>query len=315
MAEISPIKYSSELQVVLFPDNSFYKKSVQETGIADTVETVERPYQGTIGKAKTGQPASLPLQVNIAEDGKDSYNTTLVYAPPIAVDLPGEFALNYNKRQAKQQQQASIINVKCADIAAVNWGPTNAAQIMKTSGSSRASNVIASTGSAIANRKAVTKNDLIAVQNLLMRMNVSGMNGQYWGLVTPDFYSDLMKIAEFVDFEKTGQLTKLQEGIVGRILGMNIIVRSTEDSHTGLVYSNAYAKKTLDAAVASTDCPAALFWNDKLVASAEGVLKTSINPNAPGYLGATIIESWVRFGAAHARYDQKGVVALLEENA
>lgn len=315
MSEISPIKYSSELQKILFPDNSFYKKSVQETGIADTVETVERPYQGSIAAAKAGQPASLPLQVNIATDGKDSYSTTLVYAEPIAVDLPGEFALNYNKRQAKQQQQASAINTKCADIAAINWGPTNAAQILKTSGSSRASNVLLASGSAINNRKAVTKTDLIAVQNLLMRMNISGMSGQFWGLVTPDFYSDLLKIAEFVDFEKTGQVSKLAEGIVGRIMGVNIIVRSTDAAHTGLLYSNAYAKKALGDAVAATDCPTALFWHDKMVASAEGMLKTSVNPNAPGYLGATIIESWVRFGAATARYDQKGVVALVEENA
>jgi hypothetical protein len=52
-----------------------------------------------------------------------------------------------------------------------------------------------------------------------------------------------------------------------------------------------------------------------MVASAEGMLKTSVNAKAPGFLGATIIESWTRFGASWARQDQKGVVALLEENA
>ncbi len=315
MAEISPIKYSKELQKQLFPDNSFYKKAVQETGIADTVSKVERPYQGSIGKGKSGEPASLPLQVNVAKDDSDNYTTTLVYAPPIAVDLPGEFALNYNKRQTKQMQQASIINTRCADIAAVNWGPTTATNILKTSGAARASNVIKAAGGVIGNRKAVTKADMIKVHNLITRMNISGLQGQLWGLVTADFYSDLLALAEFTDYEKTGQASKLAEGVLGRIMGFNIMVRSTDEQHTGLVYSTAYAKNAIDASVLTNDCPGNLFWHDKMTASAEGMLKTSVNLNAPGYLGATIIESWVRFGAAHARYDQKGIVALLEENA
>jgi hypothetical protein len=316
MAEISPIKYSSELQKQLFPDNSFYKKSISESGIADTTERVERPVQGDIGKGKSGVPNSLPLQVNVAKDDADYYSTDLVYAPPILVDTPGEFALNYNKRASKQIQQAGIINTRVATIAAINWGPTNAAQVLKTTGASRSSNVIVTaTGAAIANRKTVAKDDLLKLHNLLMRMNLSGIQGGLFGLVTADFYSDLLKIAEFVDYDKTGNTSKLEAGIIGRIMGIDIMVRATDDQSTGLLYSNAYAKKVIDAEVITTDCPANLFWHDKMVASAEGTLKTSINPDRSEYLGSTIISSWVRFGASWARKDQKGVVVLLEENA
>lgn len=315
MAEISPIKYSKELQKQLFPDNSFYKHSIQETGIADTTKSVERPVQKKLNKAKSGQPTNLPLQVQVAKDDSDSYSTELVYADPIAVDLPDEFALNYNKRATKQAQQAGVINTRVADIAAVNWGPTVAAQILKTSGASRASNVAKDGGGVIANRKAATKADFLKVYNLLMRMNVSGIPGKLFALVTADFYTDLLGIAEFVDYDKTGQTSKLEQGILGRIMGIEIMTRSTEENHTGLLYSAASAKKSIDSAVAATDCPAALFWHDKMVASAEGTLKTSINAKAPGFLGATIIESWTRFGASWARQDQKGVVALLEDNA
>lgn len=315
MAEISPIKYSKELQVQLFPDNSFYKKSISETGIADTVETVERPYQGAIGKAKSGTP-TLPLQVRTARDEKDSYSTVLVYADPIAVDLPDEFALNYNKRASKQVQQAGEINTRIANIAAVNWGPTVATNILKTSGSSRASNVvITASGSAIGNRKAVTKADMIKVHNLLMRMNLSGISGNLYGLITADSYSDLLALAEFVDYDKTGQTSKLEKGIIGRIMGIELMVRATEEQHIGLTYTNGYVKNAIDAAVLTNTCPANLFWHDKMTATAEGMVKTSINANAPGYMGATIIETWARFGASQARYDQKGVIALLEENA
>jgi hypothetical protein len=258
---------------------------------------------------------TLPLQVNITRDDSDYYTTDLVYAPPIAVDLPGEFALNYNKRASKQVQQAGTINTRCATIAAIGWGPTLAAQILKSTGTSRASNVVAATGSAIANRKAILKADMIKVHNLLMRMNLSGIAGNFFGLVTPDFYSDLLGIAEFTDYDKTGNTSKLEAGIIGRIMGIDLMIRSVDDSSTGLLYSSAYAKKAIDAAVVSNDCPANLFWHDKMVASAEGMVKTSVNADKAEYLGATLLSSWVRFGASWARADQKGVVVLLEENA
>lgn len=315
MAEISPIKYSAELQPQLFPDNSFYKKAIMESGIADTTTKVERPVQNSLAAAKSGVPTSLPLQINVAKDDSDYYNTDLVWAQPIVIDTPGEFALNYNKRATKQAQMAATINTRCATIAAINWGPTNAGQILKTTGASRASNVLVPAGTAIGNRKAVAKNDLINVANLLMRMNLSGIQGTFYGLVSADFYSDLQKIAEFVDYDKTGQVSKLEKGILGRIMGIELMVRASDDQSTGLLYSSTYAKKAIDAAVVSNDCPAALFWHDKMVAVAEGVAATSINANAPGYLGGTIIESWVRFGASWARKDQKGVVALVEDNA
>jgi hypothetical protein len=308
MAEISPIKYSSELQKLVFPDNSFYKKSVTETGVADTVTAVERPVQGSKRKAKKGEPTSLPLVINTSKDSKDSYPIDLVYAEPVAVDLPGEYALNYNKRQVKQQQQAAEIETKCADIAVYNWGPTLATNIIQSSGTARASNVVGLTG----NRKAITKDDILNVHNLLMRMNISGAVGKWFGLLTPDCYSDLLKIADFVDYEKTGVSSKLELGIIGRLAGIEFMVRSVDEAHTGLIYTSAKVKKDLDSvALTTSDLPANLFWNDKMVAHAEGIVKTSINANAPGYLGATIIESWLRFGAA-TRLDQRGVVSLVE---
>ncbi len=316
MAEINPIKYSSELQKQLFPDNSFYKHAIKETGVADDVETVERPYQTEIEDAKTGNPNKLPLQANITEDGKDSYSTTLVYAPMLVVDTPSEFALNYNKRQTKQVQQASVINTKCAELTAVSWGPTKSDNIMKTTGSSRASNVIKTAGGTIGNRKAVTKADMVKLFNLLTRMNITGMAGKWYGLVTADFYSDLLQIAEFTDYDKTGQVSKLEQGILGRIMGIEIMTRSNKLSHTGLIYDNAgtAVKNALGDAVLATDRPANLFWHDKMTAVAEGKVKTSVNTNAAGYLGGTTLEAWTRFGAAHARYDEAGVVALLEDN-
>ena len=79
MAEIRTTLYSSELQKLIFPDNSFYKKSIGETGVADKTEQVEKPVQTKISKAKEGKPSSLPLSVETSTDSTKKYNTTLIY--------------------------------------------------------------------------------------------------------------------------------------------------------------------------------------------------------------------------------------------
>lgn len=310
MAEIRPTLYSSELQKQIFPDNSFYKKSIGESGVADTAERVEKPVQTAIGKAKEGKPNALPLSVEVSTDSTKYYNTTLLYCAPLLVDSQSELLVNYNKRATKQMQQAAEINTKAAAYAVKHWRPSKPELILKTSGTGRASNVAGFTS----NRKAVTKEDFLKVLNLMIRMNVSGMGGSWYGMVTADMYTDLLAIPEFVDYYKTGNEGKLKEGIIGRILGIDIFSRSTEEGHNGVLYSGN-APQDGDATVKDSLLSGSLFWNDKMVCRAEGKLNTVVNANAPGYLGGTIIESFARFGADIIRDDQKGVIALLEDKA
>ena len=208
------------------------------------------------------------------------------------------------------EQQAAEINTKVAAYTMAHWSPTKEANILKTSGTARASNIMGFTSQ----RKAVTKEDLLKVLNLIMRMGVSSMGGNWYGMVTADMYTDLLSIPEFVDYYKTGNESRLKEGIIGRILGVDIFQRSTEEGHCGLLY-NGKTPLSGDAEVKDSLLSGALFWNEKMVCRAEGRLRTVINENAPGYLGGTIIESFIRYGADIIRDDQKGVIALLEDKA
>lgn len=311
MAEIRTTLYSKELQKQIFPDNSFYKKSVAETGVADTTETVEKPVQNKIGKAKEGKPNQLPLSIETSTDTKKTYNTTLIYCQPLLIDSQSELMVNYSKRQTKQEQQAGELNNKIAAYAAYHWSPTAKDNILKTTGEARQSNVQGITS----NRKSLLKDDLLRLHNLMMRMNVSGVGGKWYGMVTPDQYSDLLKVPEFVDFYKTGFTNKLEKGIVGIILGIEIFVRTTEEGHAGILYKADGTPLQSDAEVKDTLLTGGLFWNDKMVCRAEGALRTVVNENAPGYMGGTIIECFTRFGADIVRDDQKGVITLLEDKA
>ena len=98
MAEIRTTLYSSELQKLIFPDNSFYKKSIGETGVADKTEQVEKPVQTKISKAKEGKPSSLPLSWNVnGQHEKVQYDIDLLCSPAYRLAV----------RIACQLQQAS----------------------------------------------------------------------------------------------------------------------------------------------------------------------------------------------------------------
>lgn len=299
--------YSRELQKMLYPDNSFVQKSIAERGVADNVETVEKPVQGSIGKAKEGNPSSLPLQVRNVSDGKKNYPTTLLYCEPILIDSQSQLLTNYNKRATKQEQQANELNDKVAAYTLEHWSPNIATNIVKTTGTARATNVAGMSSQ----RKAVTKEDFLKLHNLALRQTM-GQASAWYGLISPDMLTDLLSIEDFVNYEKTGMTTKLEKGIIGRILNFEIYVRSTEAGHSGVLYDSSNRPLSSDSKITDDVLAGALFWNDRAVCRAEGVVRTQVNEGAPGYLGGTIIESWMRYGADIIRDDQRGVIALLE---
>jgi hypothetical protein len=313
MAQISPIKFSRELQKELFPDNSFYKKSRTETGIGPDVENVEIPVAGDIGAAKSGDPALLPLQIEGREDTLKTYPVVQVYTDPQLVRREESIVLNYNKLSDVARALARSIETRVANIAATNWGATLATNIAQTTGTTRASIVTGTTG----NRKGIALNDLLNVRKQFNKMNLPNFGaGSVWGLLTPEMVDDLMKIDKIVDYDKTGELSKLIAGEVGYIAGFNLLMRNNDIGSTGVMYSEATlpVKRTVDEALAVTDNAAAIFWHPAMVRHAEGHAATFIDRGKPEYLGGTLLSSVVRFGATFDRPDQKGIFALVEDN-
>lgn len=306
MAQIQTVVYSKELQKQLFPDNAFYKKSISESGLAADAKTFEIPVLGNVNAAKMQTlETTLPLTITRSNDDKVTGTMHLLYCDPILVEDEEEIVVNYDKRRNKQLQQAAALNTFAADYAAKQWLPTTAGNIIDSTGSNRATGITGLTG----NRKAVTKADMLKVYRLLIRMNVKEQPGGFYGLVTPDCYTDLLTIPDFVDYEKTGNVSRLESGILGRICGIEIMVRSSGGS-IGAWY-NASDSVISETGTAETDRPANLFWHERFVCHAEAHAKTFIKADDPAYLG-TIINSTVRFGAEKCRTDETGTVAIAE---
>lgn len=305
MTQISRTVYSRELQKQLFPVSDFYKKSISETGLAADAATFEIPNLGSVNEAKEDAPTVLPLKVVKSDDSKVTGTMKLLYCDPILIENEEEIVMNYSKRQNKQLQQAASLNAKAGDHAAYQWLPTLSANIVESTGSARATNVVGLTGT----RKALTKADVLGIYNKLLRMNAKQLPGALFGLLTPDAYTDLLAIADFVDYEKIGRADMLAQGVIGKICGIEMMVRS-KNGHIGSLFTSANARtKTITAA--STNRPVNLFWHSGMVCHAESVVRTLINENDATYLG-TVINSTVRFGAEKCREDQAGVLAIAE---
>ena len=311
MAQISPIKFSNELQKQLFPDNSFYKKSRTETGIDPDVENVEIPVAGNVGDAKSGDPVSLPLQIKTREDSKKSYPIEQLYTDPYLVRREESIVLNYSKLQDLAMTLSLSINTRAARIAAVNWGSN--LNIVRTSNTTvRASSLVGATGT----RKKIAKADMLDVLTKFRKMNLPDLGaGSIWGLITPEMAQDLLEIQEFVDADKTGeQASKLLAGEFSFIAGMNLKIRSDDDGSVGVFYDNSGTplKQPIDSAIGAAYNAAAIFWHPMMVRHAEGNAATFIERGKPEYLGGTLLSSVTRFGATFDRPDEKGIVALVE---
>ena len=305
MAEIRPIKFSQELQKELFPDNMFYKKSINETGIGIDVEQVQIPQSAAAGAVGVGVPGSLPLTISERTDDIKSYAVQQLYmVEPQLVTDENEIVTNYNKRMDIITAMAGAINSKAADIAATEWG-SNLNVVRTSDTATRAVEVVGATGT----RLRIKYDDLVAVRAEINRMNAPV--GKWWGLLTPSQIDDLFLLDKITDSERT-QIALVRTGEVGTLFGISIMMRYNATLGTsGVFYDTAGAKKALGAAVVASDCAAGIFWHERLVRHAEGHAKTYIDRDKPEYLG-TIVNSKVRFGATFNRTDEVGTVALVD---
>jgi hypothetical protein len=306
MSEISKVVYASEMSKYLAPNNAFYLKARRIAEAADA-GTFQIPQLSTPASTHKGEADILPAKIKIATDSLLEATMYKFWADPILITNESEVVTNYSKRQNHQMQQAAQIETAIADWAAYQWCPTDSGLIVATTGSARATSVTGLTS----NRKAATKADMINVAKVLRKSNIFSLPGQMYGLVTEDVYADLLAIAEFVDYDKLGVTSKLEMGILGRIGGIEIMSRNNGNNHIGLLMSAAGSRLTA-VGTAATDRPTSIFWHEGYVCYGDSPAQANVTPNAPGYLGGTLLEAWKRAGFSPVRSDGKGTVALVE---
>jgi hypothetical protein len=318
MAEVQNIKFSKEFQRNLYPDDTFAAKSKTDVAPAPNVTTVEIPQAAaavpsTFGAVQAGQ-ANLAnansLTPIVRLNNKLTYDIKVFGTEPTALQGIDLQTISYDKRAELFQEHADVVNEQIANYTAIQWAQetANTDLIINTTDTATRTSIV--TGGYAGLVKRIAKEDIINVRRLFLRMNTP--TNRVFGLVTPEQWEDLLLIPEFVDFEKTGQLSKLKEGMIGRLLGIDFFVRQNPALNANVVYNETTsAKIEYQGAVAVTDTSAAIFWDSSLVRKSQGAAKIFLQNNDPVFK-SDVFSTDARFGATKSRLDGVGVVSLIE---
>jgi hypothetical protein len=319
MAEVIKAKFLREFQRNLFSDNSFWMKAKSDSG-ADDNETINIPQAAgkvgsTFGLIQAGQvdgDNANSLTPKVRLNDKKSYDIEVFGTEAVALQLADLDTISYNKRQELFREHQDVISQDIADFAAVQYAQDtpNASLIIESTGTDLRANIV--TGGFVGNVRKFTKADIINVKRIFHRMNLAGIPGKIYGLITPEQWEDLLLIADFVDYEKMGQESKLKEGVIGRLLGIDFMIpRHNEALNANVVYDAALAKRAYGAALTATETSAGIFFHSGLVRYSKGrgyIYETKKDP----VYKSDIMSADARFGATKSRSDGRGVVSLVE---
>lgn len=305
-AELLKRLFHTEIQPKLFPSNSFLARAMNDDAFVNN-NSVELPHSGTI-PAVTVDRGTLPATIAKRTDAATNYVLEELTTDPTLIGESEGLIIAYNKRASVLDQHANEINKKAASRALFAWaGGTNTAGRVASSGASRA--VDGSSSTQTGNRKKFTVDDILKIKTKFHKDDVVNENVAVSGIAifTPAQLSDLLSIQSIYDASMYGK-GNLPDGVVARILGFDVYVRSST-----VVLDSTDALKAEGAAAAATDQDAAVFYHPNFVRRAVGAIKPFINEDKAEYYGS-LFSMLVRFGAAPARNDNKGIYLLFEDN-
>jgi hypothetical protein len=308
-AELLTRLFTTEIVPQLFPSNSFLSRCRRDDAFVNN-NTVELQNAGTLPDVQVDRVV-LPAQIHQRADVAHNYSLEeLTSDPTLLRDLETLIEMGgMNKRASILEQHINAQNTKMAERALVKWATgITGGQLIPTSGSAR--DATDKTGTQTGDRKAVKLDDIVNVQSVFHSQDVVPDNSEIMGVAVIPYSmkADLLKIAQFTDADKYGR-SSIPSGVLARAFGFDWYVRSS-----ALVLNASNALKAEGAAADTDDQNAAIFYSPSYVRAAVGSIKASVSAYREEFFGH-IMSTIVRFGAAQARNDKKGIVLLYEDNA
>lgn len=283
-------------------DNEFMRYCFDADEFVVQGKIVHIPNAGTPANIVKNRQV-LPAPITKRTDVDVTYELDEYTSDPILLTKADSMWLSYDKR-------ASIIREKMKRMAEdiptdmlYNWAknvPT--AMKVKTTGSTHT----ATAPSATSTRKNLTEKDVRAAQALLNKASVS-KKGRYL-LVDSDLLNQLYDSMSAVQMYAFKEAIDVKNGVVGRLWGFDILERGSV-----LVADTSDVLKTKEAAGATTDNVAALFWQRDMVERAYGTIDLFENPGDATYYGDVF--SAIAFASGRARRNDNIGVGLIIADA
>jgi len=284
----------------LFADNSFLSKAFNADEFVSN-KTVHIPNAGVasgVVKNRTEFPAAVSARTDEDLDfSMDEYTTN-----PIKISNAESVELSYNKRESVLKQDKAALIEEVSNDFILKWSPASD-YVIRTTGAAVVGHVPAATG----NRKAFTKDDVLASMNNFNAKDVP-QEDRYM-LVDAVMYGQLiasLTANESLAFHSTVNVAK---GILGQLHTFNIMMRSKSGRYTA-----ALAAKAWTAAGAATDHAAVLAWHENSVCRAMGENKMFDSIDNPLYF-ADIYSFLVRAGGRPMRKGVEGLIAIVQDTA
>ena len=302
MARASVTQFARDIARNLYPDNSFYKNSIDDSAFIQGAKVV----WGVSG-AKPGihtDPQVFPLPIKEIGDTSAEYALQLLATDPTRIGDIEAMIVNYAMRENALLEHRDTLSERFASNIAYRWAPALAARIIRTTGGATGTGPAGTTGG----RKLAVYADFVNCQTAMNEMDVP-LDGRC-AAVPASMLGDILKISEFKDYDKLGVGGVIANGAVGKILGFDVFVRSSV-----VRYSQATppVPKSPTSAVVSTDNHGILFWQKSYVRRAEGAAKAYVNADQGILLGTALNFSLYGGGEQRRPDTEEGVIALVQD--
>lgn len=300
-------QWLADIQENLFKDNAIINRAVNHDGFVN-YKTVHVPQAGA-NPTITKNLGSFPATITQRTDSELTYSMDTYYVEPIHIEAGQETAfLSYEKRMSVLNQNIATLEEALVNNALYKWAPSGSTRIVRTSGSTVAG---ALAPSATGTRKAITLTDILGAKAILDAENVPA-SGRIL-LIPSDIYNtQLLAIADVYQQQSYGQ-SALPSGVVARIHGFDIMIRSTVCvyDNTGTPVIKSVNDSGVPSSPATSDNLACLAYHPSFVAKAMGNTEVMINEGVAEYYGS-IVSAFQLFGASKMRTAQTGVVAIVQ---
>jgi len=294
--------WQSHIEGNLFKNNEFLLASTDAGQYVLNGKVVHIPQSGetaTVVKGRTEVPATVRQRTDTdVTYALDEYTTD-----PILIPSAETYELSYNKRESVLSEYEVALRECIAENLLVQWAPTGPEGIIiRTTGAETASHLDGTTG----NRKRFGVNDLKNAQLQMNKQNIP-MEGRY-ALISADMFQQLTDDMSATQYRDFSAAYDVKNGVLGRLLGFNIMMRSAVLSYSNAITPvvNAYGAENEE-----TDNDGVLCWQVSAVERALGQIDFFERIADPTYYG-DVYSIALRMGGRKRRSDAKGIVAIVQ---
>lgn len=289
----------------LFKDNDFARRAFNADMYVLNGKVVHIPVAGAPATVKKNLTA-FPQTAVKRTDSEITYAIDTFYSMPRQIEQIEKYELAYDKRQSVVgEDQANLIET-AMDSLLYRWAPLVGNTILTTGAAG-----LATLAGATGNRKKFTKDVFLSIKKKMDKVNI--LKTGRIALLTSDHYNDFLD--SLSDNEKTAfnNVADLKNGIVGRYLGFDVMMRSSVLRYRGA--NGAYVVvDEQDAAFAgsdqTSDRAASIFYQEQAVERALGSVDMFDNAGQAEYYG-DIFSMLIRLGGRIRR--NTGVYAVVED--